>query len=73
MVVWGQFFLPTSANPLLLVTFWTLCFVLTLAAILIAFADLRALRQQTRAENRALFEETMHAIEKEVSRSATQH
>lgn len=67
MVVWGHFFLPLSVAPLLLITFWLVCFVSTVTAILLAFADLRVLRQRTRAENRALFEETMHDIEKEIT------
>lgn len=73
MVVWGQFFLSPSAAPLLLIVFWLLCFFFTIAAILLAFADLRALRDQTRAEKRALFEETMHEIEKEVTHAASRH
>ena len=73
MVVWGQFFLPPSVEPLLLIAFWLLCFFLTLTAILLAFADLRALRDRTRAEKRALLEETMQEIEKEVSHAASRH
>lgn len=65
MVVWGQFFLPTSVEPMLQLGFWSLCFVVTLTAIVIAFADLRVLRQRTRDERRALFEQTMQEIEKE--------
>jgi len=65
MVVWGHFFLPLSAAPLLQLGFWLLCFVVTLTAIAIAFTDLRVLRQRTRDEKRELFEQTMHEIEKE--------
>ena len=48
-------------------------FAFTLTAILMAFADLRALRSRTRAEKRMLFEQTMHEIEKEVSHAAARH
>jgi hypothetical protein len=71
MVVWGQFFLPPTADPILQVLFWSVCFITTVAAIFIAFADLRALRTRTQAEKRALLEETIHAIEKEVSHAAS--
>lgn len=73
MVVWGQFFLPPSVAPGVLIGFWLLCFAFTLTAILMAFADLRALRSRTRAEKRMLFEQTMHEIEKEVSHAAARH
>jgi hypothetical protein len=73
MVVWGQFFLPRTLAPSLQAAFWLLCFVFTIAAILIALLDLLLLRQRTRAEKRALFAETMEAIEKEATRSGMQH
>lgn len=71
LVVWGQFFLPRSVAPSLQMAFWLLCFVLTLAAILIALSDLLVLRQRTRAQKRALFNETMQEIEKEVGQSTS--
>ena len=71
MVVWGQFFLPPSIEPLLQIGFWFVCLVVTLAAILVALSDLMALRDRTRAEKRALLEQTLHAIEREVSHSAS--
>ena len=73
MVVWGQFFLPSTVAPLLLLAFWLMCFLLTVTAIFLAFADLRAVRDRTRAEKRALLEETMHDINKEVSHATVQH
>jgi TRAP-type C4-dicarboxylate transport system permease small subunit len=73
MVVWGQFFLPRSLAPTLQAAFWLLCFVFTIAAILIALVDLLVLRQRTRAEKRALFAETMDAIEKEAAHTRMQH
>jgi len=71
MVVWGQFFLPRALDPSLQALFWLLCFVFTIAAILIALVDLFVLRQRTRAQKRELFEETMQDIQKEVSHAAT--
>ena len=73
MVVWGQFFLPRSVDPALQLAFWGLCFVFTVAAILIAFVDLAVLRRRTRAETRALFEETMQEIERESARPGARH
>jgi membrane protein implicated in regulation of membrane protease activity len=70
MVVWGQFFLPATVSPWFFLTFYVVCFSFTIGAILMAFSDLRALRKRTRAEKRALMEETMHDIEREVSRAA---
>jgi len=70
MVVWGQFFLPRTIAPELQAVFWLLCFLFTLAAIMIACVDLVVLRQRTRTENRELFEETMHEIEKEARRES---
>jgi TRAP-type C4-dicarboxylate transport system permease small subunit len=73
MVVWGQFFLPPAWPPVAQLSFWLLCFVLTLAAILIACADLFALRRRTRAERKALIEETLHDIEQEAAHPAAHH
>ena len=73
LVVWGQFFLPRDATPLLQVAFWTLCFLFTVAAILIALQDLRVLRDRTRAEKRALLEQTLREIEKESKLAQTQN
>jgi len=71
MVVWGQFFLPISLDPSLHAAFWLLCFMFTIAAIMIALVDLLVLRRRTRAEKRALFEETMEAIKEEAAHSTS--
>lgn len=72
LVVWGQFFLPVSTTLPLQLVFWGVCFVFTVMAILIALLDLRVLRERTRAEKRALLEQTLQDIEKE-SKEAQSH
>jgi hypothetical protein len=69
MMVWGQFFLPATISPAVLVVFWTVCFLFTMAAVMVAFSDLHALRHRTREEQRVLMEETMHEIEREVRKA----
>ncbi|MCU0770549.1 MAG: hypothetical protein MUE94_02100 [Verrucomicrobia bacterium] len=73
MVVWGNFFIPQSWPPEGQMVFWLICLGFTLAAILVACTDLVALRRQTRAERRALFEQTLHAIEEETAHAASRH
>jgi hypothetical protein len=47
------------------VAYWLLCFVLSALALCIALLDARALRRETRDEQRALFESALRQIDQE--------
>jgi hypothetical protein len=66
MVVGGETVLRDRLSPLGTLVYWLVVFLLTGAAILVAFLDLRALRRQTRQEHRELFEEALKQIQAEV-------
>jgi membrane protein implicated in regulation of membrane protease activity len=63
MVGLGQTVLAKRLSPGLFVGYWLLCMVLTCVAILVAFADVRALQQRSRQEQRELLEATLKNIE----------
>src|SRR5687768_1822159 len=66
MVIAGQTFLRDRLQPAGFLLFWLVCLGFTLLAIFVAFLDVFAIRQRTRDEQRALFEETL----KDIARSA---
>lgn len=68
LTVWGHFYLPRDWNPVVQVGFWLACFAVTFLAILIALVDLVAVGRETRAERRALLEQTLRDVEAEAHR-----
>ena len=63
MLIAGETVLQGRLQNVTFVLYWLLCLILTTAAIIIAFLDARALRQQTREEARDLLQTTLKEIE----------
>jgi hypothetical protein len=59
MLIWGQTVLKPHLDGVSFLVYWTLCFLFTMSAILIALVDLRAVRRRLRQERRDLVERTM--------------
>jgi hypothetical protein len=66
MVICGETVLRDRMGPLTTLVYWMGCLVLTSLAILVALLDVRALRNRTRLEERALFEATVKKIQSEL-------
>ena len=65
MLILGETVLNTRLNRGTFVIYWTTCFLLTMAAIIVAFIDIRAVQQKVGREQRDLLEGTLSQIEKE--------
>ena len=63
MLIAGETVLQGKLQNITFVLYWLLCLILTTAAIMIAFLDVRALRRQTREEARDLLQTTLKEIE----------
>lgn len=70
MLVAGETVLKGRLSALGFVAYWLVCFVATVLAIYAALLDARAVREETRAEQRALFENTVQKIQEEKARKA---
>jgi hypothetical protein len=62
MLVAGETVLRDRLSSLGFMVFWLGCFGFTVLAIFTALADARALRNESRNQQRALFEETLARI-----------
>jgi hypothetical protein len=65
MLVAGLTLLQGQLGKVAFVVYWLVCLLLTGAAILVAFADIRATHSLLRKQERALLEEAMREIEAE--------
>jgi membrane protein implicated in regulation of membrane protease activity len=70
MLVAGETVLKGRLSALGFVAYWLVCFVVTVLAIYAALLDARAVRLETQAEQRALFESTLQKIQAEKARKA---
>ena len=70
MLAAGETLLKGRLSALGFIAYWLVCFVVTVLAVYAALADARAVRQETQAEQRALFEATLQRIEEEKARNA---
>ena len=68
MLVADETVLKGRMSALGFVAYWLICFVVTVMAIYAALADARAVREETQAEQRALFESTVQKIQEEKAR-----
>jgi hypothetical protein len=66
MVICGETVLRDRMGPFATLLYWMGCLVLTSLAIVVALLDVRALRNRTRLEERALFESTLKKIQSEL-------
>jgi hypothetical protein len=70
MLVGGDMVLKEKPGGLVPLIYWLGCLGLTVLAMIVAFADVRALAQRTRREQRELFEATLRKIETEAQNKA---
>jgi hypothetical protein len=63
MLIAGETFLQERLTPVGFLIFWLACLACTLAAIIVAFQDFRALRRRVYKDQRELFEATLRKIE----------
>jgi hypothetical protein len=68
MLVAGQTILKTRLKDLGFLLYWLLCFILTAAAILVAYLDALALQRRSRREARELLETTLSEIESDAKK-----
>lgn len=62
LLIWGQTVLQPHLRGFWFVAYWAFCFLFTLAAIVIALLDVRAVRRRARREQRALLERTLDEV-----------
>ena len=71
MLIWGQTVLKPHLSGRAFVLYWLACFAFTVAAIVIALLDMRALRRRNRDEQRKLIQRTLEQLEHERKNRAT--
>ena len=69
MLIAGETVLKGRLSALGFLFFWLVCFVITVLAMYAALVDARAVREETHAEQRALFESTLQKILDEKTRA----
>jgi len=65
MLILGETALSGRLRGTVFVLYWTICFMLTMVAIIVALRDLKALQQKVGREQRDLMEDTLSDIERE--------
>jgi len=65
MLVLGETILSGRLKPGAFVLYWAICFVLTTAAIVVAFRDIREVQRNVGREQKDLLEGTLSNIEQE--------
>jgi len=68
MLVAGETVLKGRLSALGIVAYWLGCFVVTVLAMYAALLDARAVREETRSEQRTLVENTLQKIQEEKAR-----
>ena len=68
MLILGETVLKLRLTPRVFVLYWTICFLLTMAAIIVAFMDIRAVHRKVGQEQRDLLENALSDIEKQARR-----
>ena len=68
MLIWGQTLLRPYLEGMFFLLYWFICFVMTIAAIIIALLDIRAVRRHTREEQRRLLHQTFTSVRKSESK-----
>jgi hypothetical protein len=65
MLISGVTLLENRLQPLAMLVYWSVCFILTGVAACVALLDASAVRAEQRDAQRALIESTLHEIERE--------
>ena len=68
MLILGETLLKHQLGPFATLVYWTTCVLATLGAIICALLDLSRSMRESRAEQRAMLEQTIHEIEAERAR-----
>lgn len=63
MLILGLTVVNPLLSPALFVAYWALCFLFTVAAMLVALLDIRALRSKTHREHFELLEKTLQDVD----------
>lgn len=72
MLIAGETMLKDRLQPLVMVIYWSVCFILTGLAAGVALMDAARVRNEQRDEHRALIESTLQEIEREkIARKAS--
>jgi hypothetical protein len=61
MLIWGQTVLEPLLKGIPFLLYWAACFLFTIAAIIIALQDIRAVRRRIREEHKKLIERALSA------------
>jgi hypothetical protein len=72
MVLADRWVLAGHRDPFVHLTYWFVCLLFTLAAMLIAVADMLAVRQDSRDRRRELVEDAIREIEAKRKEEETQ-
>jgi hypothetical protein len=65
LLILGETALKGKMSDVAFVVYWLSCFILTGAAIVVAFRDVKAVQNEVRSEQRTLLESTLKDIESE--------
>ena len=65
MLVLGETVLNQRLSAAVFIVYWLVCFLLTMTAIVVAFADVKDLQRKAGREQRDLLEGTLDKIEEE--------
>ena len=63
MLIWGQTILLPHLHGVVFLLYWFTCFTFTIAAILIALLDVRAIRRRSKNQQAELLQRTLEEIE----------
>jgi 4-hydroxybenzoate polyprenyltransferase len=63
MLVVGETVIEGKLSPTAFLVYWLVCLGFTIMAIITAVADMRALRRETREEQRAMLEHTLQNVQ----------
>ncbi len=68
MLIWGQTILAPHLKGWGFLIYWLICFFFTMAAIVIALLDVRAVRKKIRRQQQDLIEQTLDELDEETSK-----
>ena len=71
LLIAGQTFLKSYLTGFLYIGYWLVCIVATFLALIVAFLDLRRVRDQSRDQQRELIEKTLENLPEAARRNQT--